>query len=203
MGRPRINMEGGQFGRLFVIGYSHSANKTSYWRCQCKCGEVIITHRSSLISGNTKSCGCYAREESSRVHFKHGKCASKTYHCWESMLGRVKGQKHKHLYFDLGVKADPRWYVFNNFLEDMGEIPSDKDSLDRVDPSGNYCKANCRWATHREQANNKRATIKYTFLNQTCSIPEWARRLSVNKSVLIDRLKNGWDIRRVLTEHIG
>lgn len=73
------------------------------------------------------------------------------------MLERCGNSKHKQFadYGGRGIIVDPRWTVFEWFLEDMGVRPEGK-TLDRIDPDGDYCKANCRWATYKEQAANKR-----------------------------------------------
>ncbi|MGC4018924.1 MAG: hypothetical protein QM793_06670 [Muricomes sp.] len=62
-----------------------------------------------------------------------------------------------YLYGGRGVKVCERWEnSFENFIGDMGKAPSEDHSIDRINPFGNYEPGNCRWATDKEQANNKR-----------------------------------------------
>lgn len=85
--------------------------------------------------------------------------ASPTYISWRSMKARClyPSMNKYEIYGGRGIKVCDRWMVFENFLEDMGERPLGK-SLDRIDPNGDYVAGNVRWATAKEQRNNRRDT---------------------------------------------
>jgi hypothetical protein len=69
----------------------------------------------------------------------------------------VKNPNYKN-YGGRGITIDPRWGMFENFLEDMGVRPDGK-TLDRKDNDGPYAKWNCKWSTPTEQNNNRRKPI--------------------------------------------
>ena len=52
-------MSGKRFGKLTVISYAYIKNKNSYWICKCDCGNEVVITKGDVLSGHTKSCGCY------------------------------------------------------------------------------------------------------------------------------------------------
>ena len=147
------NITGCRFGRLLILSragqdkYNHTL-----WLCACDCGNKSTVTTSNLRQ--TKSCGCYRLERSTR----HGMAYSPTYRTWHGMKRRCLNPKDDHWknYGGRGIGIDdPRWLKFENFLADMGQRPLRK-SLDRINNNEGYSKANCRWASPREQRQNQR-----------------------------------------------
>lgn len=88
-----------------------------------------------------------------------------------------------------GITICKRWLVFENFLADMGERPSSKHSIERIDNNGNYVPVNCRWATQTQQARNKRNNVILTHEGRTATIAEWSEITGVSRFTLYQRIR--------------
>jgi hypothetical protein len=105
-----------------------------------------------------------------------------------------------------GIAVCARWQGengFANFLADMGARPSAKHSIDRIDNDGPYSRENCRWATAKEQANNKRTNRWLTHSGETLTITGWSERLGMSRPTIWGRLEAGWSIDAALTTQIN
>jgi hypothetical protein len=107
------------------------------------------------------------------------------------MLSRCNNKNNYsyHNYGGRGIKVCKRWYIFENFLADMGDKP-DGLSLDRRNNSGNYTKQNCRWATQDEQSFNRRNNRYLKFGSETLTVTEWSRRTGLSYDKILYRFHN-------------
>jgi len=157
----KIDLTGKRFGRLLVIDTVKEKTYKIKWICLCDCGNTSTPTTNSLKNG-TKSCGCLAKEIVSNKFTTHGLRNHELYGVWKAMFNRTCKPNYKgyHRYGGRGIKMCDSWKnSFVNFLNDVGERPSKKHSLDRIDNNGNYEPSNIRWATQKEQMNNTRVCV--------------------------------------------
>jgi len=153
-----LDLTGQRFGRLVVERMQDMRKGRAMWLCQCDCGNMAVVQSGRLTAKRTQSCGCYRRENSAAMQTTHSMTRSPTYLTWVSMLQRCENPKatgYKY-YGEKNVVVCPRWHDFELFLEDVGCRPEGR-TLDRYpNPAGDYEPGNVRWATPKEQSQNKR-----------------------------------------------
>jgi hypothetical protein len=133
------------------------------WRWACDCGNQIDTRAAHVRSGNTKSCGCLKLQTLRQNQPVHGHAQkgnkSPEYWAWASMIQRCHNPNAQayHNYGARGIKVCEEWRTsFVAFIKHMGNRPSPKHSLDRINNDGDYEPRNCKWSTKSDQAKNRR-----------------------------------------------
>ena len=170
-------MLGRTFGRLTVRSEGPKVYGALGWVCQCACGQTVVAHGGHLRRGVIKSCGCLKREalEYGQKLCTHGMSKTPTYKTWQSMHQRCGNPESDQypIYGGRGITVCPQWATFEQFLSDMGTRPRGT-TIDRIDPDGGYRPGNCKWASAREQANNRRDSVRVECLGVRFTIAEFA-----------------------------
>jgi hypothetical protein len=199
---PAKNLIGKKFGRLLVLSREGSNNRRqATWNCLCDCGKEYIVSTNALTTGNTTSCGCYVLEKVT----KHGFSNHPLFNIWKQMKARCynKNNESYHNYGKRNIRVSKSWYhSFEQFVEDMGERPSKYHSIERIDNDKGYCKSNCRWATAKEQAHNRRQNVFLTYKGETLTMSQWAKRTGIPFKRIQQRNANGWPVHRVLDKKL-
>lgn len=184
---------GDRFGRLVVIGLSHDDKDKLLCECKCDCGNIIKTRSHNLVTGDTKSCGCFKIEETKRRNTTHGMNKTHEHLCWLAMKQRCDYEKHVsyHLYGGRGIRVCDRWrFSFENFLSDMGPAPSRNHTIERVDTDGDYCPENCKWATYKEQGQNTRTNVIVEYKGEKMTISQLADLVGMNYHTIHGRIRH-------------
>jgi hypothetical protein len=157
--RPRYqDVTGARFGRLTVMWPAgQGKNYQIFLMCSCECGIYLPVLKRSLRSGNTTSCGCFKLQllSDAKLARTHGMSQSKAYLSYARAKDRCLNH-HDHAFKDYGGRGIKFLFTdFRQFFSELGARPAGL-TLDRINNDGNYEPGNVRWATKKEQSNNRR-----------------------------------------------
>lgn len=205
MGRLQ-DLTGQTFGRLTVVERTENKGKDAAWLCRCQCGKEISVTGHHLKTGHTKSCGCYKTQliiEQGRKNATHGMKKTRLYKIWSSMKVRCSDPNVENYpaYGGRGINVCEEWRSsFESFRDwAFANGYNNKLTIDRIDVNGNYEPSNCRWATIKEQSNNKRTNRLISYKGKTQTLTQWADEIGFLPSTLSERIRTGWSIEKALT----
>lgn len=202
--RVSKHMEGLRFGRLTVTGMLGAYDGEVYWKCLCDCGNTVEVPTGRLNIGNTTSCGCRLSDMLKERNSTHGMSKHPLYGMWQRMWQRCtdEGCGDYKYYGGRGITVCDRWKNFEDFLLDVGERPH-KYTLDRIDNNGPYSSNNCRWASRKEQTNNRDITKTLSFNGETKSLAEWSEVTGIKYRTIKARVSVlGYSAKDVLTKEV-
>lgn len=187
------DLSGQRFGLLVVKARGiNSLGGKARWLCQCDCGGVACSTGYDLKAGKSTNCGCVRKAKAIEKLATHRKTHTLAYRRWTDMKSRIKRSPYY-----ANVKCCERWLSFDNFYSDMGECP-EGFSLERIDNTGNYEPANCKWIPRREQGRNTRRTIAFEWNGRKYTVADWCRVLGLKQFTVYSRIRKGWSIPQAL-----
>lgn len=192
------DLTGKKFGELEVVSITDERKHGKVvWLCKCSCGNLTKVISNNLQNGSTVSCGCYSKKVLEQSRMKHGMHDSRIYNIYICMKERCYNPKSKSYseYGGRGIKICDEWLGENGFLNfydwAMQNGYDDNLTIDRKNVDGDYCRENCRWATHKMQNNNTRRNRIIKYQGQSHSVSEWSQITGINRNTLTARLNKG------------
>jgi len=192
---------GEKYNHLTILELKAKKSKDGRWLCKCQCDcenkTIYYARIDELISNKIKSCGC------SQFDGLHNEVKTRFHTTWSGIKSRclnVNEVGYKN-YGGRGIKVCDKWLDYLGFREDMLESYQqhvkeygEKDTfIDRIDVDKDYCKENCRWATRKEQNNNKRYHHYLTDAEGvTHNVAEWSEITGIKYGTIMSRIKLGW-----------
>jgi hypothetical protein len=206
---------GEKHGRLTILALVERRPKGMHKAlARCECGKEHVALLSNITSGMTRSCGCMLDEARRSNFVTHGLSGHPLYATWSGMLTRCHNpaDENFHRYGGRGIRVCDGWRdSLAAFVADMGEKPSPAHSIDRIDNDRGYdcghcldcvargASANCRWATHEQQARNTRRNVYITVGGVRRVAAELLREHGISRQLFSDRVAHGWAIEKAAT----
>ena len=170
---------------------------------KCDCGVVKIMKTCNFY--RQVSCGCYRKTDECKSYQTHGMSDEPEYKAWTEMKARCmnKNKQFYHDYGGRGIKVCSSWIEsFENFYKDMGKKPSKNHSLDRIDVNGDYCPENCRWATKKQQAQNRRISISLPHDGKKYTAEDLSIITGAPIRTIYWRITFGWSAEKIINTPI-
>lgn len=189
---------GDKYNRL-TIKEIYRENSKIYFNCLCECGnEVKKISPSQLISGNTKSCGCYNNELRIARNIKHNDAnrnnKTRLYKIWVDMKRRCSNphRPRSKNYYLKGIKCCEEWNDFQNFKNwSLSNGYADNLTIERKDNYKNYEPSNCTWIPKSEQSKNRTTNHWLEYDGEKRTLTDWCKLLGCKRNYLYYHLNKG------------
>lgn len=134
----------------------------------------------------------------------HGATRTRTWNIWAAMRKRCANPNDTNYprYGGKGIRVCEAWATYQQFVADMGEVPEGM-SIERINNAGDYTPENCRWATKKEQANNRTTNRWITARGETLTLKQWSERTGIHAQTLLHRLTRGWSDEKTISTPVG
>ncbi len=202
--RKLVDLTGLRINRWLVLKQVGVADNRRMWECICNCG--TIKSLSTSLVYIVRSCGCLQKEAVIATVLKRGiKPYPVERQIWRGIRERCINPQNSH-YFDYGgrgIKMCDHWLrSFDNFIKDMGPRPSNKHTVERIKNDSHYEPGNCKWATMKQQANNRRSNRLFEYNGDTKTMQEIIDSTGINKSTFKRRVYMGWSLDEIINTPI-
>lgn len=200
-----VDITGKIFGYLTVIKLDHRRQRPghneSWWLCKCDCGKEKLIERRALVSGSTKSCGCH-KCDLLRAKKKYTPTTRKIKQVWDSMIYRCTNPNSRvySKYGGRGITVCSEWLSFTSFMDwSLRNGYAPRLTIERIDNDKGCSPDNCKWATYKEQENNKSSNHIVTYLGEAHTVMWWSEHTGINFSTLRQRISDrNWSVERSL-----
>lgn len=202
MSRKARNLVGEKFGSLLVTSREgNNQHGSPMWRCVCDCGNETIKQSGDLLGGMRFCSKTCLRKPAART--THGQRYTSLYQGWRRIKEYCYNENNTHYadYGGRGIEMCPTWRdSFEAFAADVGRPPFEGAELDRYpNNDGNYEPGNVRWATKKQQANNRRSNRLLEWEGQIKTVQEWGEHLGIDPQKIRNRLRRGWAVPEVFS----
>lgn len=190
-----------KYGRLTAVELSQKrSGRKTYWDCLCDCGNYKTVRTDSLKSGKVRSCGCLKKEQdlinlpNGQGLVTHGLSKHRVYNVWKGMMSRCynsSNTRFKH-YGGRGIEVCADWQDVEKFYDwSLKNGYQETLTIERIDVNGNYEPLNCKWATWKEQANNKTNSKTIEFKGLVKTLTQWSESTGIPYNTLVSRINYG------------
>lgn len=203
---------GKEFKRgIYVLGKDEEYIKlhptSNMWKFRCFCGNEFFCQPGKIACDCKRSCGCLL-DNGVYKHFTHRLSKNRFYNIWRAMNRRCYNSESKSYprYGGRGIYICDEWHDSpTEFIKWAESTHPCKEgySLDRIDNNGPYAPWNCRWATVKQQCQNRRTNTLVMIDGESKSIAEWCDIYENKYSTVIARIQNGWNPEEAIKTEVG
>ena len=180
---------------------------------QCKqCNLVFFDYLDNReFFCSKKCCALFKRIHHLTNNYRHGMSDTPFWNKWFHMRQRCFNKNHHKypIYGGRGITVCSHWLNFDNFYKDMyssyiehvKQFGEKETTIDRIDTNKGYSRENCKWSTHKEQANNVTNNVMITYRGQTHTLAQWAETLGKSYGAFYSRIiQRDWSLERAFNQ---
>lgn len=199
---------GDRFGRLLIISKADNiftgGQSRKAFVCKCDCGKIVTRLSQNLRSSG--SCGCVNVERLRAIgkrtgkdrfwNYTHGMFGTRFYNIYHGIMGRCNTESHPSYRFYGLIGIRNKFKNFEHFYETMfasykrhiKKYGERQTTIDRIDSAKDYYPKNCRWATYREQGNNRRDNLVLEYKGKKDTLANWSNKFKLSKHLTYHKI---------------